>query len=515
MTMEFNPRIPSTLLRMSMKYVFEPPSGIKASLLRTYQSNVNPQRSEKSPKERCRMHFLLSWFHAVIQERLRFTPIGWSKKYEFNETDQKASLDAVDEWITKATPEMSDNIDPHKIPWDAIRILLSETIYGGKVDNEYDQMILNSLTEQIFTPKAYESSFVLFNVPKLSDIEPLRAPEGRKVAEYKKWIEDLPDIESPLWCGLPTNVDNIIKKRQVLHVIDSFKQLQGVEDEEASGIDTTQSEKGAAWIQKLNDMVTLLLNLLPESLPALKREEHSLTDPLFRFLEREVLLGKRLLETVRKDLTDLKLMCLGELKITNELREVQKDLDTDSIPKKWRLYKVANVSATEWVIDFVKRLAQLRELAEEPNYKTRNLWIGGFFFPEALITATRQSVAENHGWSLEELDLIVQIGKSKLEDDQSFIIDGLTLEGYEWSKDSQEIIASNVLSEKLSSVTLKWIRIGAEEEDEKNKEEVKSTQIPVYLNSERLNLLFSVKIHSQQSKAELYQRGICLVVSSI
>jgi len=33
------------------------------------------------------MHFMASWFTAVVQERLRYTPIGWSKVYEFNESD--------------------------------------------------------------------------------------------------------------------------------------------------------------------------------------------------------------------------------------------------------------------------------------------------------------------------------------------------------------------------------------------------------------------------------------------
>ena len=264
-------------------------------------------------------------------------------------------------------------------------------------------------------------------------------------------------------------------------------------------------------MQKLESTVTSFTSLLPEALPALPREENSLTDPLFRFLEREVLLGNKLLKMIRNDLTDLKLMCMGELKITNELREVQKDLETDSIPKKWRHYKVANITATEWIIDFVKRLSQLRSLATEVNYKTRNLWIGGFFFPEALITATRQSVAENHGWSLEELDLVVQIGVSQLQDDQSFIIEGLNLEGYSWSKENKDLIASASLIEKLPHIILRWTRIS--ETDSKDLQA--STQIPVYLNSERLNLLFSVKVISQQSRSDLYLRGIALVAWSL
>jgi dynein heavy chain 1, cytosolic len=36
MTMEFNPKVPSSLIRISRTFVFEPPSGIKASLQRTF-----------------------------------------------------------------------------------------------------------------------------------------------------------------------------------------------------------------------------------------------------------------------------------------------------------------------------------------------------------------------------------------------------------------------------------------------------------------------------------------------
>ena len=99
LTMEFNPKVPSTLIRQSYKMVFEPPDGIKASLDRTYRSVVSAQRSDKAPCERARLHFLLGWLHAVIQERLRYTPIGWSKFYEFNEADQRCSLDLIDEYI--------------------------------------------------------------------------------------------------------------------------------------------------------------------------------------------------------------------------------------------------------------------------------------------------------------------------------------------------------------------------------------------------------------------------------
>ena len=94
-----------------------------------------------------------------------------------------------------------------------------------------------------------------------------------------------------MWCGLPVNVDDIIKQRQVLHLIEGLKQLQGVEDEKAAGLDASAGSKRVNWMQKLEATITSLISLLPEALPSLPREEKSLTDPLFRFLEREILLG--------------------------------------------------------------------------------------------------------------------------------------------------------------------------------------------------------------------------------
>ncbi len=42
-----------------------------------------------------------------------------------------------------------------------------------------------------------------------------------------------------------------------------------------------------------------------------------------------------------------------------------------------------------------------------------DVWIGGFFIPEAFITASRQSVAQKNSWSLEELNLVLDLGVSK------------------------------------------------------------------------------------------------------
>ena len=53
----------------------------------------------QEPHERARLYFLLAWFHAIIQERLHYAPLGWSKKYEFNESDLRMACDTLDTWL--------------------------------------------------------------------------------------------------------------------------------------------------------------------------------------------------------------------------------------------------------------------------------------------------------------------------------------------------------------------------------------------------------------------------------
>lgn len=92
---------------------------------------------------KARLYFLLAWFHAIVQERLRYVPLGWAKKYEFNESDLGVACDTLDTWID-TTAMGRTNLPPEKVLWDALVTLLSQSIYGGKINNDFDQRLLST-----------------------------------------------------------------------------------------------------------------------------------------------------------------------------------------------------------------------------------------------------------------------------------------------------------------------------------------------------------------------------------
>jgi dynein heavy chain 1 len=84
--MESSPKIPVNLLRASRVLMYEQPAGVRANM-KDSLSSVST-RAIKTPVERTRLYLLLSFLHAVVQERLRYAPnLGWKGFWEFNDSD--------------------------------------------------------------------------------------------------------------------------------------------------------------------------------------------------------------------------------------------------------------------------------------------------------------------------------------------------------------------------------------------------------------------------------------------
>jgi len=210
LTMETNPSIPVNILRQSRLIMNEPPPGVKANLLDSMRS-ITPARLSQGPAEKIRLYFLLAWFHAVVQERLRYAPLGWSKSYDFNDSDMVSAYGTIDTWLNSVAKGRA-NVDPATIPWDALRTLIKQSVYGGRVDSDFDQRILDAFVDKLFTPAAYNVDFDL--VPSVSGAKILGVPEGTKMDHFLSWAQGLPDREPPSWLSLPPTAERVIAVAQ-------------------------------------------------------------------------------------------------------------------------------------------------------------------------------------------------------------------------------------------------------------------------------------------------------------
>ncbi|KAJ3331033.1 hypothetical protein HDU76_004259 [Blyttiomyces sp. JEL0837] len=507
LTMETNPKVPVNLLRLSRVLMFEPPPGIKANLQATL-GGLSTTRLTKGPVEKVRLYFLLAWLHAIVQERLRYVPLGWTKGYEFNDSDHEMSLVVIDKWLEDAAGSRS-NISPDKIPWEAIRKLVKETVYGGKIDSSFDQNLLDSFVNSLFRPASYNVDFSL--VPASADEKELTIPEGARIEHVMDWVNKLPEQQPPTWLGLPSNAEKVLmisKGQASLSKIRRMKNLSDDDDADLHEGETGKKESSPqqpSWMREVQKLVLEWLDLLPEALGVNFKSGDFTNHPLLRFFERESSIGKSLLQTVRQDLQSLKSLCAGELKQTNHLRSLVSSFLKGLVPDHWRKYKVPRgLSLAQWVKDFAKRLEQLTEVAQAPSYENLHIWLGGLFIPEAYITATRQAVAQKNQWSLEELRLVVGIDPSLKAD--SFGLKGLQLEGGEWKHQTGLELSAEV-STALDLVHLVW-HDGTVDRG--------NVGIPVYLNGDRSDLLFTAELKVDAALVPpLVQQAVAITAFSI
>jgi len=107
------------------------------------------------------------------------------------------------------------NLPPEKVPWDAVVTLLSQCIYGGKIDNDFDQRLLVSFLAKLFTPRSFEADFALVaNVDGVAGgpggQRHITMPDGTRRDHFLHWIESLADRQTPSWLGLPNNAEKVL-----------------------------------------------------------------------------------------------------------------------------------------------------------------------------------------------------------------------------------------------------------------------------------------------------------------
>jgi len=261
------------------------------------------------------------------------------------------------------------------------------------------------------------------------------------------------------------------------------------------------------WIRALQVTVTQLHSLMPKPYQKLKRTAQNIKDPLFRCFEREVSTGARLLVKVTKDLLELIEVCKGNAKQTNYMRSLMNSITKGMTPKEWKWYSTPEyISLNQWVADFVRRMQQLDEVSRAADFRALRIWVGGLLNPEAYITATRQSAAQSHGWSLENLRLHAEAITLKSAggdaqdaqgtqgaqpDADGFTVRGLSLEGASWSAGA--LALTDALAVALAPTRFVW----------RNQEDAHAAQaqaqgraiaVPVYLSETRTELLFSIDL---------------------
>ena len=126
---------PAATLQSSIKLTNEPPKGLRANLLGTLGTLKEEFFEVRKPGQFKALVFGLAFFHAIIQERRKFGPLGWNVRYEFNNSDLDCSI---------ATLKMLLN-EHDNIPWESLLYVTGHINYGGRITDDQDRCCLMTI----------------------------------------------------------------------------------------------------------------------------------------------------------------------------------------------------------------------------------------------------------------------------------------------------------------------------------------------------------------------------------
>ncbi len=124
---------------------------MKKNLEKTYNALSDDRLNECRSKtvEYKKLVFCFSFFHAIILDRRKFGPIGWNKHYPFTDEDLSTSR--------KQLVPLLDMYE--KILFDVINYLGGVINYGGRVTDDKDKRLIETILAQYIKSEALREGF--------------------------------------------------------------------------------------------------------------------------------------------------------------------------------------------------------------------------------------------------------------------------------------------------------------------------------------------------------------------
>ena len=472
LTCELSPSVPPSFIRAARIVMHEPPAGCKAIILDALHAlDSRPaSNTDKAPPERERVYFLVALLHAIVLERARHAPLGWSHAYEFYDTDLEAAYAIVDTCMASAA-QSRRNLAPEVIPWPALRALLAQNVYGSRMDSDADRRMLDALLAHLFIPAAFERDFVI--AP--NDVQPLIAPEGLHREQLCAWASSLPEPQPVHWVLLAPEAERataVQNATRILRHLQILRQLAGREQDIV--VDHTRSETAPAP-PATSELAALVESHLTKVPRYTRTDTPSATDPLGRFWARERHMALSVSDTVYRDLERLADVLVHRAPRSSDVSDILSCIEKDRVPAVWCTSSVPfGTSLCGWLNDLGARTQHAMQETHE------RVELGRLWAASAFLTATRQMTARHRHQSLEQLELQWHLGSKSVPGQMTWEIGPIWIDGGVWSKGQLHL--NNGSSTCVSTSTLEWT-VPADTIAQQ------LLHVPVFLDTQRQHLL--------------------------
>ncbi|XP_076154706.1 dynein axonemal heavy chain 17-like isoform X2 [Alosa pseudoharengus] len=483
--------IPQGLLENAIKITNEPPTGMFANLhkaLYLFDQNTLEMCSKES--EFKVILFTLCYFHAVVAERRKFGAQGWNRSYPFNNGDLTISINVLYNYLEAN----------NKVPWDDLRYLFGEIMYGGHITDDWDRKLCKTYLEEYVKAEMLEGEVYLapgFPVPPNSDYK-----------GYHMYIDEMLPAESPYLYGLHPNAEIGFLTITSEKLFRTILELQPKDSSAAGAGGVSREEKVKAILDEI-------LEKLPDSFNMVeivaKAEEKT---PFIIVVLQECERMNFLTMEISRSLKELNLGLKGELTITTDMEELGNALFLDTVPESWTKRAYPSLHGLGgWYADLLIRIKELEvwttDFAMPPV-----VWLAGFFNPQSFLTAIMQTMARKNEWPLDKMCLAVEVTKKNREDmttppREGAYVHGLYMEGARWDTQTG-VICDARLKELSPAMPVLFIKaIPVDRQETKN-----IYECPVYKTRIRgPTYIWTFNLKTKDKPAKWVLAAVCLLLS--
>nr|CCC89561.1 unnamed protein product [Trypanosoma congolense IL3000] len=418
---------PISILQNGVKLVQEPPKGLKSNLLQSYLSDPVADRtffnSSNKPEAWRKMLFGLCFFHAVVQERRQFGPLGWNRMYEFNDTDRRISVRQLHMFLDES----------EEIPYDALLYLTGQCNYGGRVTDDWDRRCIMAILSLYINPMILEDDYTFS--PEAPDYF---APLFGEYETYVEHVQNLPLQQPPAVFGLHENADITKDERDARNLLDATLMTQPRDFS-----DTTSKLDPKATVKEMAHHVFSRLPVPFDIEEVQRRHPIDYSQSMNTVLLQETIRYNRLLVIVRRTLVDVQDAISGKVVMSADLEEVFNAMYDGKVPEGWKRRSYPSLKPFgSYVNDLGDRLAFLQRWCDEGPPPT--FWLSGFYFTQSFLTGVMQNYARKWKIPIDKLTWKFSVMKEETytkPPEEGCFIYGLFLEGAGWDT------ASGVLCE--------------------------------------------------------------------
>lgn len=373
-----SPVFPVSVLQSGIKMTLEPPKGLRANLIGSYSASPIADDgfldscSKSSFKK---LVYSLCLFHALVQERREYGPIGWNIPYGFNASDLEISMQQLAMFLEES--------DSAHVPFEALKYCIGECNYGGRVTDAKDRITLNSILDRFFQADVVEvPGFSLSPSGKYA----IPSAAASSLQHYVEIVEALPLVAEPEIFGFHENA-TITKDSNETDALFATLLLA-----EGSG---GSSQAGQASADET--VLTTACEILHKLPSEFDLEEAQIRYPvrwdesMNTVLCQELFKFNNLTKLIKSSLSSVIKAIKGTVVMSAELERVGESLVLGRIPDLWKSKSYPSFKdCASYISDILLRLDFFTTwLDREPPF---TYWISAFFFPHAFFTASKQNM---------------------------------------------------------------------------------------------------------------------------